>query len=291
VWSNNWAQTGAFVCGLQCALPVGINTTLPNGFYLSGNLASATSILNGGTVIFVCVNSFNGLLVSTTATCAAGGTTGVATWAPFTPTVTSCQPVNGGIGFPVLYLEAGLTASVLTLQQVAGQVTLFSTATSTLTAVAIAASADARLRQQPVSLQNGWQHTVVASNCATAVCVQNVINYWRCKGLTVDCSGFTCWFNQGQIACPTAVLGWSCPRASKKTLLLLLLLLILIPVVLCSSLLCLLCLLRRKKTGGDVHFATFDPSAGPALGPVVAGTLGGCGGMGGMPMGSVPVAF
>jgi len=247
-------------------------------------------VWSGGTVTLTCTFAY--YVTPVTGTCAngvltwsVGGTTG--------PPIGYCQPVNGGIGGIVLFPEAGLTTSSLSLSQTAGAVTAFPTATSILTAVLFTPppfGADTNIRQT-LTLQPGYAHQVTVSNCASSLCVQNVINYWRCKGLTVDCSGFTCWFNSAQIACPTSALGWTCPNGSKKGLLLLLLLLLLIPVVLSSLLLCLLCLLRRKKTGGDVHFATFDPSAGPALGPVVAGTLGGMGGMGGMPMASVPVAF
>ena len=119
---------------------------------------------------------------------------------------------------------------------------------------------------------DGHTYKVTVTGCSNnAECVQEAINWFRCKGLTID-AGTVCYAGSAtRIACPTHTNGYRCKDSSNKGLLLLLLLLILIPV--CLIPLCILaCILflKPKKTSGDVQFATFDPHAAPIGGSFVA---------------------
>jgi hypothetical protein len=187
-------------------------------------------------------------------------------------------------GFYIFEQARGLSS------QTAGEILSFGAATSTLSKVLTQVAGQwggvASRVTEPFRTASTWQ--VIVTGCPVdstrGECVQRVVNWWRCAGLTID-SGTVCYAGGARIACPTHTLGFRCPQSSKKGLLGLLGLLGLIPLLLCL-LLCCLCLpmlMRRKKTEGDVHFATFDPHAAPVAGSIAPGTACYAPSMGGMP--------
>merc|ERR1711916_283528 len=132
--------------------------------------------------------------------------------------------------------------------------------------------------RQTAAFQTASTYIVSVTGCTAGAtngeCVQQVVNYWRCAGLTID-SATVCYAASARVACPQHTNGFRCESSSKKGLLGLLGLLGLIPLLLCLLLLCclLFCLCRCKKSEPDVHFATFEPNAAPIAGSVAPGTM------------------
>lgn len=142
--------------------------------------------------------------------------------------------------------------------QNAGQISQFGSASSTLSkSVSAVLGQWGGYPRVTEPFQTASTYIVIIIGCPTDAtngeCVQRVVNWWRCRGLTIDASA-VCYGNTiTRYACPQHTLGFRCPSSSKEGLLGLLGLLGLVPLLLCLLLCCPLlpCLLRRKKTEGD----------------------------------------